>query len=111
MDGLEPTGKTVSKPCHSLSSGKALPRFTGAVIDITMEEEGQAFGGTMVQSYCRDEAEQVCVIEVSPQLLKLCRPGHTDIDGKNASSWECKPGEVAAWCLQQPRYGPLLICW
>lgn len=57
-----------------------ISRLTGAVVEITIKEEGQAFGGTMVQSYYRDEVEQVYVIEVSPQLLKLYQAGNTYID-------------------------------
>lgn len=57
-----------------------ISRLTGAVVEITIKDEGQAFGGTMVQSYYRDEVEQVYVIEVSPQLLKLYQAGNTYID-------------------------------
>ena len=57
-----------------------ISRLTGAVVEITIKEEGQAFGGTMVQSYYRDEAAQTYVIEVSPQLLKLYQAGNTYID-------------------------------
>lgn len=57
-----------------------ISRLTGAVVEITVKDEGQAFGGTMVQSYYRDEVEQVYVIEVSPQLLKLYQAGNTYID-------------------------------
>lgn len=57
-----------------------ISRLTGAVVEITIKEEGQAFGGTMVQSYYRDEVKQVYVIEISPQLLKLYQAGNTYID-------------------------------
>ena len=57
-----------------------ISRLTGAVVEITFNEMAQAFGGTMVQSYYRDEVEQVYVIEISPQLLKLYQAGNTYID-------------------------------
>ena len=57
-----------------------ISRLTGAVVEITIKETAQAFGGTLVQSYYRDEVEQVYVIEVSPQLLKLYQAGNTYID-------------------------------
>lgn len=55
-----------------------ISRLTGAVVEIS--HEGQAFGGAMVQSYYRDEAEAAYVVEVSPQLLKLYQAGNTYID-------------------------------
>ena len=57
-----------------------ISRLTGAVVEITIKETAQAFGGALVQSYYRDEVEQVYVIEVSPQLLKLYQAGNTYID-------------------------------
>lgn len=57
-----------------------ISRLTGAVVEITLKADGQAFGGSMVQSYYRDEATQTYVIEVSPQLLKLYQAGSTYID-------------------------------
>lgn len=57
-----------------------ISRLTGAVVEITIKETAQAFGGTLVQSYYRDEVEQAYVIEVSPQLLKLYQAGNTYID-------------------------------
>ena len=57
-----------------------ISRLTGAVVEITIKETAQAFGGALVQSYYRDEVEQAYVIEVSPQLLKLYQAGNTYID-------------------------------
>ena len=57
-----------------------ISRLTGAVVEITIKETAQAFGGALVQSYYRDEAEQAYVIEISPQLLKLYQAGNTYID-------------------------------
>ena len=57
-----------------------ISRLTGAVVEITIKETAQAFGGALVQSYYRDEVEQVYVIEISPQLLKLYQAGNTYID-------------------------------
>ena len=57
-----------------------ISRLTGAVVEITIKETAQAFGGALVQSYYRDEVEQVYVIEVSPQLLKLYQAGNTYLD-------------------------------
>lgn len=57
-----------------------ISRLTGAVVEITLKDQGQAFGGTLVQSYYRDEEKQAYVIEISPQLLKLYQAGNTYID-------------------------------
>ena len=81
-----------------------ISRLTGAVVEITIKETAQAFGGALVQSYYRDEVEQAYVIEVSPQLLKLYQAGNTYIDLERApATGQCQPGQVAARLLQQPR--------
>lgn len=57
-----------------------ITRLSSGVVEITSDDRQSTFGGTLVQSYYREEAAQMYVIELSPQLVKLYQAGNTYID-------------------------------